>query len=342
LIYHYGITQRGAYHVANGTVCQDAHYYKMVDENFAIGAVADGLGSEQYSDVASKIAVKVAVEYCEKNITRNINKNEIIAAIKNSYKLALQEINNKAITDCHDVNQYDTTLVVCVMLDNILYYGNSGDSGILILNESGYYEKLTEQQRDEEGRVYPLCFGEEKWVFGYKDNIGSALLATDGMLESFFPAILKNEPVNMYIPLAQFLMSEDCLKFKLLGEEKVNEKIDKYIASIPGSQINDDKTVLLMLNTNISVKRLSDDYYKEPDWEELERKRKEYIDRILYPSRYNDGGQKKEGIINNKEPEADKKIEDNTRNSVETTKEVVYESIKILDNIKKYLTKKRK
>ena len=54
MIFHYGITQQGHYHIKNNLPCQDAHEFKLISDNFAIGAVADGLGSELYSDIASK------------------------------------------------------------------------------------------------------------------------------------------------------------------------------------------------------------------------------------------------------------------------------------------------
>lgn len=50
------------------------------------------------------------------------------------------------------------------------------------------YCKVTEQQRDSYGRVFPLYFGNEKWVFGKCEKaVASVLLATDGMFETLFP-----------------------------------------------------------------------------------------------------------------------------------------------------------
>ena len=60
MIYYYGVTQQGTYHIEHDLVCQDAHYCKVINDHFAIAAVADGLGSEKYSDVASKIASKTS------------------------------------------------------------------------------------------------------------------------------------------------------------------------------------------------------------------------------------------------------------------------------------------
>ena len=68
MIYSYGTTQQGPYHVQKNIVCQDFHYLKKVSEDCVIAAVADGLGSESHSDVASKIAATESVEYCAANL----------------------------------------------------------------------------------------------------------------------------------------------------------------------------------------------------------------------------------------------------------------------------------
>ena len=68
MIYAYGVTQQGAYHVKNNVVCQDYHKIIKCSENMIIAAVADGLGSEEHSDVASKTASELSTEYCSDHI----------------------------------------------------------------------------------------------------------------------------------------------------------------------------------------------------------------------------------------------------------------------------------
>lgn len=288
MIHCYGVTQQGSYHVEHDLVCQDAHLYKVIGEQFAIAAVADGLGSEKYSDVASKIAVEKAVAFCEEKVTESSSKEEILEVIKKSFQFAMDEIYKVADETNNERDQYDTTLVVVVYLKGTVYYGNSGDSGIVVLNQDGTYEALTTQQRDENGYVFPLYFGEEKWVFGEREKVSSVLMATDGMLETLFPFLLRNEKVSIYVALAHYLMSEDSLKFADSQDGEVQKKMEAFAASISPKQVNDDKTILVMLDTKVEPQRMPEEYYAAPDWAALKKKHDEEFKRAAYPHLYKD------------------------------------------------------
>jgi serine/threonine protein phosphatase PrpC len=288
MIYHYGITRQGTYHVENNIVCQDAHEYSLVSKRFAIASVADGLGSESKSDIASKIAAENSVAFCKQHLTGEETAEEILAVIRNSFNDSLTKINYMIDQNGDEADQYDTTLVVAVYLNGNLYFGNAGDSGIMVLNQSGKYERVTTKQQDEDGRVYPLWFGEEKWEFGYVENVAGVLMATDGIFETLFPYLLKKNEDPVYVALAHYFMSEENLDFKHNGEKKVQEKMEAYIDSIPGSQVNDDKTILVMIDTNVVPKRLDDEYYKAPDWQKLKEEYDDAFRREAYPHLYDE------------------------------------------------------
>lgn len=283
MVFSYGITQQGAYHVKNNTPCQDAHSFCRISDRFAIGAVADGLGSERYSDIAAKIAVSEAVNYCRDNLSDTSASDTITTVLNQAFSNALACIENTAKENNHPLDQYDTTLAVVVFLDGNVYYGNSGDSGIVVLNADGTYESITEQQRDDCGCVFPLCFGEEYWAFGTKNDVASVFLATDGMYETLFPYLLKNEEVNIYVALARFMMDNDLLKFSVENEADIQKRMETFISSIPGEQVSDDKTVLVMLDDSVCTQKQSDEYYAMPDWVKLKQKRDEEYMREAYP-----------------------------------------------------------
>lgn len=288
MIYAYGITQRGAYHIKNGTVCQDAH--KIIkNPSVTIAAVADGLGSELYADIASRIAADVSTDYCAERVTAGSSEEDILAVIRTSFSLSQKKIEEKAAENGHDPDQYDTTLTLAVLIDGDLYYGQSGDSGIIAFTEDGMYNKVTEQQRDNEGRVFPLFFGEEKWVFArYGKKTASVLLATDGMLEIFFPVYIQHEKVNIYTALARYFMDPRYLKIADAGEEEIQEKRAEFVADIRPEQVNDDKTIVALMDDAVEVTYQPEDYYAEPDWAELQRKYEEAWRREAYPSLYHD------------------------------------------------------
>ena len=289
MIYTYQVSQIGFYHIDKGYPNQDSSYVKKIDKSFVIASVADGLGSEKHSDIASSIAAKVSVEYCFLNIKRNMNDDEILFIVKSSFHEALKSVNKYVDDNSDDISQYDTTLSLVVFFDGKVYFGQSGDSGVLIYNSDGKYEAITVKQNDENGYVYPLCFGEEKWEFGCKTNVVSVLLATDGLYDLLFPYLLKNKDVNIYIALAEYLMNNKYLKFSKRTNKKVQAKMEKYIASLRKEEVQDDKTIVVLYDSSIKSKRQDDCYYASPNWTTLkEEYDKEYF-KNAYPNLNKDG-----------------------------------------------------
>lgn len=293
MMYAYGITQRGAYHEQKGTVCQDAHNIIKCGKNMVIAAVADGLGSEDYSDIASRIAVATATKHCEKNIYTESTDEDILRIICEAFTYSLDAIEKKAITNGHELDQYDTTLSLALLVGNALYYGHSGDSGIIALTTEGLYEAVTEQQRDEDSRVFPLFFGEEKWAFGkFGKPVSSVLLATDGIYEIILPSLLQTPPdykrINIYVALAKYLMDYQSLRIEEIGEEAVKAKIAEFVRNIPSEQVNDDKTVVVVLNSSVEFGAQPEAYYAEPDWKDLKQKHDEMWRREAYPHLYSE------------------------------------------------------
>ena len=288
MIYTYGITLDGTYHLKNNIVCQDAHKIEECSENMVVAAVADGLGSAEHSEVASRLAVDISVAYCKENILQTSTADSITEVIKASFSKAQKAIEKEAEAQGHPIEQYDTTLSLAVLMSDTLYYGHSGDSGIIALTVDGLYEKVTEQQRDEDNRVFPLFF-EDKWVFGQFDKkVCSVLLATDGMLEPLFPFLIRNETINIHVRLARFFMDNRSLRIGKYGASSVKARIEDFINNIPDEQVNDDKTVVVLVNTAIKSELQPGGYYDEPDWAALKHKHDEEWKRLAYPHLFND------------------------------------------------------
>jgi len=283
VIYSYGITEQGTYHVKKNIPCQDYHHIVKCGDNTIVTSVADGLGSMKYSDIGSKLAATISANYCAEKIALLNNVNDVLGIIKVSFELAQSSIEKEAKNNGHSIDLYDTTLTLAVVHDNTLYYGHSGDSGIIALTVEGLYKQVTEQQRDEDDRVFSLFF-KDRWVFQrFEQKVCSVLLATDGMLETFFPIYIKKELVNIHVTLAQFFMDNGALRIDELGEDAVKVRIGDFIRSIPDEQVNDDKTLVTLVNPSVKSKRQPDDYYKEPNWVELKKKYDEEKKRLLYP-----------------------------------------------------------
>ena len=289
MIYAYGITQQGTWHIKKNIVCQDAHSIIKCADNMAVAAVADGLGSEIYSDTASKIAAELSVQYVSSRITPESGDEEILQAVHESFTLAQNTIEKTAEENGHPADQYDTTLSLAVLLDDRLYYGHSGDSGIIALTTDGLFCKVTEPQNDELGLVYPLCFREAKWEFKKFDKpAASVFLATDGIYETLFPIYIREEPVSIYTALAQYFMDPQSLQFETDGEQAVQDRMAAFLAGISGDQVNDDKTAVVLANPETVISRQPEAYYAEPDWDALIARYQESWKRKAYPHLYVD------------------------------------------------------
>ena len=269
-------------------ICQDSHRISCLDEGVCVAAVADGLGSEIHSDIASCIAAETSVNICRETITRESTEEQIIDVIRLAFNSSLKAIEKRVKEEGGDIEQYDTTLSLCVLYDGCLYYGHSGDSGIIALGVDGKYYNVTKQQRDDEGRVFPLCFGEQYWIIKKFDKaVSSVMLATDGIYELFFPVYLKEKEVNIYTALAKFFMGpfdDDILNDEF---EKVIESRELYIDKLPEQVVDDDKTLVALIDDSIETMLQDKQYYQEPDWNVLIREFKDEYNKKAYKKQNN-------------------------------------------------------
>lgn len=286
MIYSYGVTQIGSYHIEKNIVCQDAHYIKKLSDSCIIAAVADGLGSEQYSDIASKVAAQTSVELCAEKFQPGLENDAVAELMAYAFRVSQFKIEEIARGNGHEITQYDTTLDLVIFTCGRLYYGHAGDSGIVALLTDGTFKAVTHQKRDEQGRVFPLCF-EDSWEFGMcKVAVAAVLLATDGMLETLFPALLRNRPVCIYTGLARAFMDAERLGFEELGEDGVTEKMTQFIAGIPSEKVDDDKTMVVLCDSEVELTPQPEEYYAVPDWKQLKKESHEEYMRAAYPHLY--------------------------------------------------------
>ena len=291
MLYLCGATQQGRYHAKKNQVCQDAYQWARCSDRLAVAAVADGLGSELHAEIASRLAADLSVQYCAERVKESTPDEEVLHIIHEAFSLAQDRIEETARQNGHDLDQYDTTLSLVVFREGRVYYGHSGDGGIIAYTQSGLYKLLTTQQRDQEGRVFPLFFREEKWVFGRaEEKIASVLLATDGILKLFFPVYIRHQPVSIYVALARFWMDRDALDIEKRGEAEVQRELEGWMESLSEEQVDDDKTMVILVDSEASVTLQPAAYYQEPDWTALIQAYREEWEREAYPHLYQKQG----------------------------------------------------
>lgn len=272
----YKVNIPGPYHIKKGIPCQDAYCIKETLEGVVIAAVADGLGSEKYSDIGAKVASNFVVSYCNRNYKPEMTEDETVTLLKMAYTKAYAQVEKIAFREGNDVDQYDCTLCTVIYDGKTLYYGQAGDSGLIVGSNDGGYYKITEQQRDEDENVFPLCFGPEYWEFGkVEGDVVSVMLMTDGVWEQACPPILKMQRQQINIGFVEMFMNH----YGLNNSEVRNleREASRYMREFPQERLDDDKTIVVIINSDARPSRREDAYYAAPDWNELALEREKRI-----------------------------------------------------------------
>lgn len=289
MIATFSISQQGESHVVSNTVCQDYSVSRTVKlrhkrKMLSISAVADGVGSCQYSHYGSKTAVEEAIQNIEEHleVTYPQGTDAMIALIRNSFALAL-----KKIEECADAMEmpfplFDTTLTIAVFDGNRVWYGHIGDSGIVALFKNATYSLITHRHKGEEANsVYPLP-NKSLWEFGTIDEVVSFVLMTDGVLDF----CVGNEKLanRIYFPFLKPALTEP------LGSQKKVDFAKKDWNEFFAGKDNPDENFRTVVTDDISfvlvqnvqaVKRLPPIVF---DYEAWDKRTREYLaeqDRVL-------------------------------------------------------------
>lgn len=271
-VLHYATSIIGKSHIAKGTVCQDANGVEELSNGWFVAAIADGVGSAKYSDVASKMAVESVVSYCCKHIDRNTKWECLCEILANSFEYAEKNIETVARSNNASMIDYDTTLSVVIYDGSHITYGHSGDGGIVGLCMDGSYKKITTPQKAEDGFcVIPLRAGRGAWSFGQEvEEFASVLLATDGIYDTFFPYLLKGQSVEVYVPLIRYFMDNAIIGANKDTIGEIKKEKEAFLKSGAYDSVSDDKTVVVLINSVLNPKNQEEHYYAEPDWDRLQ------------------------------------------------------------------------
>lgn len=275
---------------AGSSICQDAAEVIHISDNVVVAAVADGVGSEDHSELASEAAVKACCSYCKDHYYDL----EIKALINNSFYAALFAVQDVSAEKSIPMNQLHCTLCVVVYTDQGVYCGNVGDSGAIGLRMDGEYELLTKPQNDIEGRVMPLCES-QCWVFTqYEGSFASIMLATDGFYNYLFPPYLPDAISDGYNidkkhldeeRISSYLDKNDIDFQNNEMKSYFDEKIDQISRNGGIDSIVDDLTVVILYNEKKPIA-------KERCKIDREKAIKDYslsVESVLYSSTHEDG-----------------------------------------------------
>ena len=268
MIRNYFSSKVGRSHIRHGVNCQDYSDTIFV-KDMCISCIADGVGSAIHSEVASKMAVENVIEYLDSWYKKHdVDEREILLRISEAYSYSLDKLNTFIKKKGGNELEYDTTLDCVIYYNNHIYYGHSGDGGILALDYDGKYHIITSPQKGEDGiSVIPFRL-KDFWEFvKVEAPMCSVLMATDGVFDQLAIGVYKCFPIGIHVRLAELLMnlSEKNLSDELL--EMYKNQVFDFLSN--NNAINDDITVSVIYDDSIIPLRMSVDYYTPPNWDEI-------------------------------------------------------------------------
>lgn len=197
--------QKGVSHAQNGTNCQDSVLI-FENEDCIVAALADGLGSLKYSEVAAQTATETVCK-CFSELNNPLEQFETKEDLaKHILDAAVMNIQEKAVEIGVPLNEMDCTLMfVCVLkTTNYAIIGRLGDSAVCVIAQS-----KSSAIND-----------------GNKSANGTNAILDKDAIEHFDIQIIDLDKNNIY----GFILSSDGLENELYmkGSDHVNKTAELY------------------------------------------------------------------------------------------------------------------
>lgn len=275
MIGFYNQTIPGTSHIEEGTQCQDANGVTRLENGWVIAAVAKGISGTMNSAVAASVAVDTSIRFLKDHseLIASLDDESLNPLFNLSFIATQKKLEFYAEINGSPTEEYDTTLTLAIYDGKRVAYGHSGyGGGIITLDEHGAYRRLTPVQiADTHDEKFSLRTGRERWSFGFsgEDRVCSVLLATDGVFDVFCPQILAmmSNPIDIYEVRGH--MDTGLWKFNTVAEYKNQKKLFKEILREKFPTVTDDKTLVLIVNTDVLPEVKNDRYYAKTDFEEM-------------------------------------------------------------------------
>lgn len=166
-------------------ICQD-HTEYMVSNNVYVGALADGVSSNIYSDEGAKAVTEFACQEMCLNFTKYY-KGELSSR---DFVQTLQTKMNLKYANMKDLNQMKSTLLLCAIYKNQYMIGHIGDGAILCFGRESFV--ISPPQENEVGGTATYTIldynAEDHFQFkmGTVDDLDGFLITSDGLLGNVY------------------------------------------------------------------------------------------------------------------------------------------------------------
>lgn len=165
--------------------CQD-HTEYMATNNVYVGALADGVSSNKYSDIGASVATQIACqEMCDKfkaYYSGELSSRDFVQKIQDGIR--------QRNAENYDLNQMKSTLLLCAICKDRYIIGHIGDGAILCFGKESYV--ISPPQKNEIGGTATYTVldynADEHFKFkkGNIKDLDGFLLTSDGLLGNVY------------------------------------------------------------------------------------------------------------------------------------------------------------
>lgn len=189
---------------------QDSLFVHEFTDSCGLFIVADGMGGHRGGKMASSLAIEEISRTVIDEFKESMTELEIKDLLRRSIRSANKKI-YKASLENEELNGMGTTVVVSVILNNILYTANVGDSRQYIYSDDKFYQVTSDHSLVADLVSRGIISSEEARSHPQKNVITRAVGSEDDVIIDCFVNELKNTDC--------ILMCSDGLNTMLTDEE---------------------------------------------------------------------------------------------------------------------------
>lgn len=222
----YGKSDIGKKRVSN----QDSFAQKVISKNMAWSIVCDGMGGLNAGEIASRTAVEFIASFFEEKLSDDIDDEQIQSIIYDATILANEKVYDLYKSD-PELGKMGTTLVMCVVKDNVVHIMHLGDSRAYVIDKDSISQVSVDhsivQKMIDSGEITP----EEAQNHPQK-NIITRALGIDATVSPDYKQVKISEVGKVMLctdGLTSYLSSMEILDYfkKFKGEEIAGKLIEE-------------------------------------------------------------------------------------------------------------------
>lgn len=285
----FGFCQQGESHLRRGDPCQDFGEVRFLQARpIVLAAVADGVGSCQFSHHGSAVAVCTALDTVAEELeplagqegfqfTDNLRMKRVLTR---AFENALAAVERTAEKMQQLPYSFQSTLTVAVYDGERLYFGHAGDDGIVALCRDGTCQMATTRHKgDSANSVIPLQG--KQWQFGLVDReVAAFAVMTDGVLDPVVGSQLFKNRVYypFFAPLFQVRAGDEA------AEKALCQEMWDYMAGKDyRARVTDDLTLVTVTNQN-TLPQTVQPIFDQAAWDKETEETVRSLDQSLYPA----------------------------------------------------------